>query len=85
MSLFVRDVSGLPYHAEGDAARRHDPVTRHRGTFARSIARVRENDVLDVGPRGDSLDELITLLELQQALLASVATGGPRIETVDWV
>ncbi|MBI3748058.1 MAG: hypothetical protein HY262_04320 [Chloroflexi bacterium] len=38
---------------------------------------------LDVGPPGDTIDELITLLELQQGLLTAVATGGPQMKTVD--
>jgi hypothetical protein len=37
----------------------------------------------EVGPLGATIEELITLIELQQGLLSSVATGGPRIEAVE--
>ena len=46
---------------------------------------VEDDDYLEVGPAGASLDELITLVELQQGLLTAVATGGPQMKTVDWV
>lgn len=50
-----------------------------------SILGVDDDLFLDVGPEGNTLDELITLIELQQGLLASVATGGPQINTVDGI
>jgi hypothetical protein len=37
----------------------------------------------DIGPAGATIEEIVTLIELQQGLLSSVATGGPRIETVE--
>lgn len=42
-----------------------------------------EDDYLEVGPAGTTLDELITLVALQQGLLTAVATGGPQMKTVD--
>jgi hypothetical protein len=42
-----------------------------------------DDDYLDDGPAGDSIDELIQLLGLQQGLLTAVATGGPQMKTVD--
>jgi hypothetical protein len=44
---------------------------------------VDDEDYLEVGPSGDTIDELITLFELQQGLLTAVATGGPQIKSVD--
>ena len=44
-----------------------------------------DEDLREVGPSGETIEELITLIELQQGLLASVATGGPQIKTVEWV
>lgn len=44
-----------------------------------------DDEQADVGPQGRTIDELITLIELQQGLLSSVATGGPPIKTVDWI
>jgi hypothetical protein len=37
----------------------------------------------EAGPAGDTIEELIVLVELQHGLLTSVATGGPPINTVD--
>jgi hypothetical protein len=42
-----------------------------------------DEDYLEDGPDGDSIDELIELLGLQQGLLTAVATGGPPMKTVD--
>src|SRR6185503_20740922 len=42
-----------------------------------------DEDFLEDGPAGDSIDELIELLGLQQGLLTAVATGGPQMKTVD--
>lgn len=44
-----------------------------------------DDEQADVGPPGRTIEELITLIELQQELLSSVATGGPPIKTVDWI
>lgn len=42
-----------------------------------------DEDYLDEGPTGDSIDALIEPLGLQQGLLTAVATGGPHMKTVD--
>ncbi len=44
-----------------------------------------DEDYLEQGPAGDSIDELIELLGLQQGLLTAVATDGPQIKTVDGI